>query len=130
MAGGRMQRDWDLIREILATASRKAPGEKMLHTEIAGYLLLQVGDHVAALNDAGCLDAVIVRAHGYVVWATVNTITREGLELLDTLSCRQSWHRILEQAKGKEITFEFARQMGGLRSWHAGDTAYRPRGTP
>lgn len=121
-----MQRDWDLIREILDAASRKAPGEKMLHTEINGYLLLQVGDHVAALNDAGCLQAVIVRAHGYVVWATVDTITREGLELLDTLRCRQSWHRIVEQAKGKEITFEFVRKLGGFRSRNSAAASFRP----
>ena len=82
-----MKRDWSLIREILSVASRKAPGEKMLHTEIEGYFPMQVGGHIADLNDAGFLRALLVRAHGYVMWASVNELTREGWILLERLEC-------------------------------------------
>lgn len=110
-----MQRDWILIREILSAASRKAPGEKMLHTEISGHFLMHVGDHIAALHDAGCLKAVVIRAHGYVMWAAVTEMTKEGWELLQTLNCSQTMGRIAELAEKKELSFEFVRRMG----WHS-----------
>ncbi len=118
--GRHMQRDWALIREILAVASSKAPGEKMLHTEVSGHFLMLVGDHIAALNDAGCLKALVIRAHGYVMWAAVTEMTAEGWELLDTLNCSQTWHRVVELAKKKELSFEFVRRMGGFRTWNSG----------
>ena len=118
--GRHMQRDWTLIREILAVASSKAPGEKMLHTEVSGYFLMLVGDHIAALNDAGCLKALVIRAHGYVMWAAVTAMTPEGWELLDTLNCSQTRHRVTELAKRKELSFEFVRRMGGFRTWSSG----------
>ncbi len=82
-----MQRDWDLVREILALAGRKMPGERMLHTEIVGYFPMQVGEHIAELNDAGYLRATIIKAYGYVMWAEVEKITKEGHELLESLKC-------------------------------------------
>lgn len=82
-----MQRDWDLIREILVAASGKAPGDKMLHTEISGFFPMQVGEHIADLSDAGYLRARVVKAYGYVMWAEVTGITTEGIDLLESLEC-------------------------------------------
>lgn len=110
-----MQRDWSLIREILAVVSRKVPGERMLHTEIGGYFLMLVGDHIAALHDAGCVKAVVIRAHGYVMWAAVTELTREGWEMLQILNCPQTFGRITELSEQKELSFEFVRRLG----WHA-----------
>ena len=83
-----MQRDWELMRDILSEASRKSPGERMIHTDIRGYFPLHVGDHIAVLSDAGCLKASIVRARGYVMWAAVTGVTVTGLQLLEKLQSR------------------------------------------
>ena len=81
-----MKRDWELIRAILMAASEIRAGEKLLHTEIDGYFPMHVGGHIADLCDTGFLKAFVVRAHGYVMWASVSAVTREGLILLDRLN--------------------------------------------
>lgn len=116
-----MQRDWDLIREILIRTEKKLPQGKMMHTEIDGHFLMQVGDHIAVLHDEGYIKAMVVRAHGYVLWATVSEITPKGFELLSILKNHSIWHRIKLQARirRQELCFRFIEETGTAELYSA-----------
>ena len=114
-----MQRDWELIREILARAAEKKPGEDLVvPPEVFGdWDVHTVGEHIYLLTHQELVRAKYKRdGRGRVVNAMVFGIEWDGYDLLATLTSKPLWERIKQVAreKGIELSFDAVKALAPL----------------
>jgi hypothetical protein len=102
-----MKRNWDLIREILVAAEAKPVGQLLFNSELQGHDSLDVAAHIAMLHDAGFVTATMNRSAMMTLDASINEITFDGYDLLDTLRSESTWAKIKATAKSKSIELSF-----------------------
>lgn len=115
-AGNKMQRDWDLIRAILTEAEKKQPGQMMMDSEVQGFDIALVREHIWMLDKAGYLRGKFQRGAAMCLSAIVLEITFKGYDLLDTIRAVPIWEKIkqLAKEKGLELTFDVVKELGGI----------------
>ena len=96
-----MQRNWDVIREILIKLEEKNDLNSYLSAdEINGYDPRSVAFHMQLLNEAGLIRAVLTGISGG--WKA-NSITWAGYELLDKIRQDTVWNKVKATAREKSI---------------------------
>jgi len=103
-----MQRDWDLIREILtaleardSTRGGLAPGAFPNHPEeVVSY-------HFHLLHQAGLIDADIKKSGNTGIFGIARNLTWEGQEFLDKIRSDTLWNKIKSTVKDKGLDLTF-----------------------
>jgi hypothetical protein len=120
-----MQRDMDLIRQILLEleAHQDPRGTVVIRAE--GYSPEQVAYHVKLMAECGLVDAVNFSTMGRMDWRP-RSLTWAGHEFLDATRNDGVWHRLKAEVKDrglslpfelvKELAIKIAAQAAGLSS--------------
>jgi hypothetical protein len=90
-----MQRDMDLIRELLLEIERTPAGQgwDSAQTSLSSHGAETIREHISLLEDAGFLKGVSASRRGYTVFG----LSWQGHEFLDKARARPLW----DQAKTK-----------------------------
>jgi hypothetical protein len=118
-----MQRDWDLIREILTVLEARdtthgglAPDAFSNHSkELVSY-------HFYLLDQAGLIDADIKKTANTGIFGIARNLTWEGHELLDKMRSDTLWKKITTSLKDKglELSFEAIKTAATVGTpWHS-----------
>jgi hypothetical protein len=86
-----MNRDWDLIRDILLRVEQADKGVEL--KDFSGYDEALVAHQVQILDDAGLIEAKINVMFGGTVWFRISRLTWEGHEFLDATRNDTIWRR-------------------------------------
>jgi len=106
-----MERDWDLIREILLKLEKKGPDQTALTAEdFSKDKVPEVGYQVQLLQEAGLVDA---RLLDDVTVFFVLRLTWAGHELLDAIRNDTVWARTKQSflSKGLSMTFDLVKSV-------------------
>ena|ERR1043166_5041248 len=97
-----MQRDLELIRNILLDAESVPAGQTIFGFEFSGQTEAEILGHVELLIDAGYLDGTIMRGRqGQPMKCAVKKLTWEGHEFLADAKNDTVWKRVVAEAKEK-----------------------------
>ncbi|NIP58742.1 MAG: DUF2513 domain-containing protein [Gemmatimonadetes bacterium] len=109
-----MERDMELVREILLVAEEAPADDRHRTIRIDGYSDALVGKHIELLRDAGYVEAELVRTetHG-TVSGRVLRITWAGYEFLDAARSETVWNRARQQVGDKlgSVPVEVLKQL-------------------
>jgi hypothetical protein len=107
-----MQRDVDLIRQILLEIEAHADTRRLVAIRGEGYSSEQVAYHVKLLYEAGLIDAVNVSGMGRLDWRA-KSLTWSGHEFLDATRNENVWHRVKAELKdrGLSLPFELVKEL-------------------
>lgn len=109
-----MQRNWDLIRQILIKLEQKTDTQGLLHpNQFSGYDENTVSYHMNLLRQAGLIEATC-KTHGNApVFCLATNLTWAGHEFLDAIRSDAAWNRIAGVAKDKglELSFDAIKQI-------------------
>jgi len=93
-----MQRDMDLVREILV-AVETAPYGTVGQNSLPDHDPLVVAYHIDLMEEAGLVEAAVARADGAgAIAARVNKMTWSGHEFLDAVSDDSIWTKAKQKA--------------------------------
>jgi hypothetical protein len=103
-----MQRDWDLIREILAVLEARdstrgglPPGAFPSRSEeVVSY-------HFYLLHQAGLIDADIKKSGNTGIFGIARNLTWDGQEFLDKIRSDTLWNKIKSTVKDKGLDLTF-----------------------
>lgn len=102
-----MQRNWDLIRDILSQLERRPEAVSLWPANIPGYDQEQVAYHIWLLRDAGLVFAECQQQHRSL-HCIAHSLTWAGHELLDGIRPDTAWNNIKRGARerGLELSFD------------------------
>ena len=106
-----MVRNWDTVRAILL----KLEAAEAAHTtltldQVDGIDRQQVGYHMMLLNEAGLIEAKILKSSsgdGAIATALARRLTWEGHEFLDKIRDPSMWGKIKAKVKEKSLDLTF-----------------------
>lgn len=101
-----MQRDIDLIREILLEVEKKDAPTGWIDIEIDDYSKEQVSYHVKLLAEAGYLEAKDLTTKYEFDWKPVN-LTWEGHDFLDAARDNTIWNKAKKNLGNKIVSTSF-----------------------
>lgn len=113
-----MQKNWDLIREILIRLeAAETPNTVLSAKSITGYEEQEVAYNMRLLHNAGFIKASILESSagdGLIDAALARHLTNSGHELLDTIRADTVWEKVKEKfaSKGVEMTFDLVMTVG------------------
>lgn len=104
-----MQRNWELIREILvALESRETTHGVLSPDQIPGFAAEVVSYHLCLLRDAGLVEARCLKPSNVPMHCMGVRLTWAGHEFLDSIRNDTAWKKIkaLVTSKGLDLTFD------------------------
>lgn len=114
-----MVRSWDTVRAILL----KLEAAESAHTTLAldqveGIDPQEVGYHIMLLNEAGLIEAKILKSSsgdGAIAMALARRLTWQGHEFLDKIRDPSMWGKIKDKVKekGLDLTFDAIKAAAG-----------------
>ncbi len=99
-----MQRDWDLIRQILLATEAEESNVKIGFEVIDGCTEEAFRYNAALLSEAGLIHAMILPR---IETTVVNSLTWEGHEFLDSIRDQATWNAIKSTAMKKNLGLSF-----------------------
>lgn len=115
-----MVRNWDTVRAILL----KLEAVETAHTtltldQVDGIDPQQVGYHMMLLNEAGLIEAKILKSSsgdGAIATALARRLTWQGHEFLDKIRDPSMWGKIKAKVKEKslDLTFDSIKAAAGM----------------
>jgi len=103
-----MERDWTLIKAILASLEEKRADEVLRPDDIEGYSRDTVCYHLLLLDEAGLIKAVCQKERsGAIPFCVGCRLTWEGHELLDAMRSSNLWHRLKDRLSDAGINISF-----------------------
>lgn len=108
-----MQRNWELIREILsALEGRETTHGGLSPEQISGYSPEVVSYHLYILNEAGLIEANCLKPSNTPIHCIGRILTWAGHEFLDSIRNETMWNKIKATAKSKgvDLSFEVIKQ--------------------
>lgn len=102
-----MQRDWELVRKILAKLEEQDGASGWLEPEsVAGFDAETVGYHMKLMDEAGLIHAKSLK--GLTSHCVALSLTWEGHEFLDGIRRDTSWNKAkgIAREKGLDLSFE------------------------
>ncbi len=112
-----MQRNWDLIREILtALEARETAHGGMASEQIPGYSPEVVSYHMYLLNEAHLIEARCLKSSNAPMHCIGLTLTWEGHEFLDSIRNDTVWKKVKStvKSKGLDLSFEIVKQAANI----------------
>lgn len=109
-----MQRDWDIVRELLLAVEALEPGQTLPLRGFPRDRVDEINHHALLLHEAGLIDAGFFESLSE--GASLNQISRltwEGHEFLDTIKSDTVWNmaRATIQEKTGSMTFEVVKAL-------------------
>jgi len=103
-----MQRDIDLIREILLAVEKKESPKGWMDLQIEGYSKEQISYHVKLLKEAGYLEAkdLGTRDRDGYDWRPIN-LTWQGHDFLDAARDNRLWNKAKKHFGNKIASISF-----------------------
>ncbi len=108
-----MERNWDLIREILFRLERKEAGKRVLTAkDFDGDLSHEIGYNVMLLQEAGLIEARILGSTPPSAFFAAR-LTWSGHELLDAIRDDTIWAKTKRSflSKGLSMTFDLVKSV-------------------
>jgi hypothetical protein len=103
-----MQRDWDLIREILAVLEARDTTHGGLGPDaFPDHPKEVVSYHFHLLHQAGLIDATIKKTANTGIFGIARSLTWEGQEFLDKIRNDTLWNKIKSTVKDKGLDLTF-----------------------
>lgn len=109
-----MQRDWELVRKILAALETLGSTSAHLDSRsIEGYDSDLISYHFYILKQAGLIEATCTKVMDVGLSCVATSITWEGHEFLDKVRSDTTWNKIKTAAKSKgvDLSFEVIKQV-------------------
>lgn len=99
-----MQRNWDLIRQILLQLEAQPTQEgRLAPGDVPGYDWQAVSYHIRLLGEAGLAEVQCQEGLGQPPFCVARRLTWAGHELLDQIRARSGWQRIQTYARERGI---------------------------
>jgi Hypothetical protein (DUF2513) len=108
-----MQRNWELVREILTALEGRDTNHGELRPEqVSGYPPEVVSYHFYILNEAGLIEASCFKPIAGPMNCSGGNLTWAGHEFLDSIRNDTTWNKIKTTAKSKglDLSFEVIKQ--------------------
>ena len=102
-----MQRDMDLVRDILLEIEKNQNPMRDIKLQAHGYSPEQAAYHVKLLAEAGYLEAVDFSSMSGMEWRP-KSMTWKGHEFLDATRNEGVWHKLKAELKDRSMTLPFA----------------------
>jgi hypothetical protein len=102
-----MERDMDLVREILLATENKNDFSSWLVPDIEGYTKLEIYYHIKLLIQAGLAEGENLSSHSGDKWV-IKTLTSFGHDFLDASRNETVWNKAKAsiQSKGLSLTLD------------------------
>lgn len=95
-----MQRNMDLVRQILIETEKRSVNSADYDVKIEGYSSEEIRYHVKIMHQAGLVEAVDRSHHGGLIWEPTS-LTWEGHEFLDNIRNETVWAKTKSIVKDK-----------------------------
>lgn len=107
-----MQRDMDLVREILLEVEQHQQPMRDVRIRATGYAPEQVAYHVKLLAEAGYIEAVDFSSFAAMEWRP-KALTWKGHEFLDATRNAGVWNKVKAEIKdrGGALPFSLIQQL-------------------
>ncbi|WP_010325171.1 DUF2513 domain-containing protein [Marinobacterium stanieri] len=102
-----MERNWDLVREIMLNVRELPPRQSLRCTDVEGYDAEVVAEHMYLLEQAGLAEVTMSRSLNGPASGRVNRLTWDGHEFIDLMQSDTQWSRIKESLKERGVDFSF-----------------------
>jgi hypothetical protein len=103
-----MQRDWDLIREILIRVEELSSLKNVIRAnEFEGYDEDLVSYHMYLLEQANLVEGSIKKHQNTGIMALLSNLTWQGHEFLDAIRSDSVWNKLKAIASEKSISMPF-----------------------
>lgn len=108
-----MERNWELIREIMLKIKELGPRESLRSSQLEGYDPEIVAEHMYLLEQAGLAEINVSQGLNGPAQAIANRLTWEGHEFIDLMNSDTQWNRVKDglKEKGVEFTFDTLKAM-------------------
>lgn len=101
-----MQRDMELIREILLGIETSEPKQGLVRLKLSGRDNAEVSYHVMLLAQAGLIDAIDMSSSAGSSWIP-KSLTWEGHDFLDAARNDTVWKKAMTTLKDKSVSVPF-----------------------
>ena len=103
-----MERNWDLVRDILIEASKADHKTQVLSTQFKNYDPYLVLYHLRMMRDGGLIKIQELSfPQAIPITVAVNSIEWQGHELLDKIKSSKIWEQTKSDAKAKGVDLSF-----------------------
>lgn len=111
-----MERNWELIREIMLKIKELKPRESLRSSHLEGYDSEIVAEHMYLLEQAGLAEINVSRSLSGPAQAIAYRLTWDGHEFIDLMNSDTQWNRVKDGLKerGVEFSFETLKAMAGI----------------
>lgn len=109
-----MQRNWDLLRDLLLIIEEVKDYESRVHpNSLPSYGSDEVAYHIGLLIEAGYANGTKCSDHDLIRQSIASSLTWEGHELLDKIRSETIWSKTKSTAleKGVDLTFEVVKSI-------------------
>lgn len=114
--GGKVKRDWDLIRKILISVEALPDFNSTLRPEdLEGFQKSEVSYHIQMMQQAGILRAICTDYMSEGTYCIAQQLTWEGHELLSKIRDQSAWNKVKGaiRTKGFDLSYEALKAVLG-----------------